>query len=318
MLYADKRALETNLKVSLLQIREKELNFYSQNCLAVGTQAALLAGFAYAGLTQVAVPEEAYLAVKLLYLIATTTAMGFELVAVLNTTLLSMLGPGLALRGPDGSMHVAVDGMMVEYKLAFYFFLLGLISFHFSAMLFGWLMFSNFVASTLTTSIVISLWSLYRYSSGIMTKFQLPADLVETGRFEDTRNTRNDEPGPSDYHQQEADSNGSAPSRRTSEVMLIGKEQGLEESSGEGNNSDDYVCDECAVDGIRSEAWFHCSQCDQFLCERCNTSIHSRGRRALHQVESLFEDDGQDEIQEASSSDGWGVMSSMARAFNAK
>ena len=28
MLYADKRALETNLKVHLLAIREKELNFY--------------------------------------------------------------------------------------------------------------------------------------------------------------------------------------------------------------------------------------------------------------------------------------------------
>ena len=28
MLFADKRALETNLKVSLLAIREKELNFY--------------------------------------------------------------------------------------------------------------------------------------------------------------------------------------------------------------------------------------------------------------------------------------------------
>ena len=28
MLYADNRALETNLKVSLLAIREKELNYY--------------------------------------------------------------------------------------------------------------------------------------------------------------------------------------------------------------------------------------------------------------------------------------------------
>ena len=29
MLYADKRALETNLKVNLLAIREKELNYWS-------------------------------------------------------------------------------------------------------------------------------------------------------------------------------------------------------------------------------------------------------------------------------------------------
>ena len=37
MLYADKRALETNLQVSLLKIREKELQFYTQNCIAIGT-----------------------------------------------------------------------------------------------------------------------------------------------------------------------------------------------------------------------------------------------------------------------------------------
>ena len=99
MLFADKRALETNLKVSLLAIREKELNFYTTNCLAVGTQSALLAGFAYSGLTQVAFPHEAPYLIKLLYMLTTTTAMGFELIAVMNTTLLSMVGPGLALRG---------------------------------------------------------------------------------------------------------------------------------------------------------------------------------------------------------------------------
>jgi len=168
MLFADKRALETNLKVSLLAIREKELNFYvcralqspltqtyridlpltcgdvsrqTTNCLAVGTQSALLAGFAYSGLTQVAFPHDAPYLIKLLYMLATTTAMGFELIAVMNTTLLSMVGPGLALRGPDGSMHPAVDGMMIEYRLAFYAFFSGLVAFHLSAALFGWMMF---------------------------------------------------------------------------------------------------------------------------------------------------------------------------------
>lgn len=114
----------------------------AQNCLAVGTQAALLAGFAYSGLTQVAIPPEAAYVLKLMYLLVTTTAMCLELIAVMNTTLLSMMGPGLALRGPDGSMHPAVDGMMVEYKTAYISFVLGLVAFHLSAALFGWLMFS--------------------------------------------------------------------------------------------------------------------------------------------------------------------------------
>ena len=39
------------------------------------TQAALLAGFAYSGLTQVAIPHESHYILKLLYLIVTTTAM---------------------------------------------------------------------------------------------------------------------------------------------------------------------------------------------------------------------------------------------------
>ena len=34
MLFADKRNLETNLQVSLLKIRDKELQFYVGNCIA--------------------------------------------------------------------------------------------------------------------------------------------------------------------------------------------------------------------------------------------------------------------------------------------
>jgi len=183
MLYADKRALETNLKVNLLAIREKELNYYTQNCGAVGTQAALLAGFAYSGLTQVAVPLDSQYILKLAYLLVTTTAMCLELIAVMNTTLLSMMGPGLALRGPDGSMHPAVDGMMEEYKSAYLNFLLGLIAFHFSAALFGWLAFDWVVSSCTTACVLGSLYLLMRYATRVHSRFRLPADEVITGRF---------------------------------------------------------------------------------------------------------------------------------------
>ena len=113
MLWADKRALETNLKLSLLQIRERELNFYTNNCLAISTQSALLAGFAYAALMPGislgdagGVAAHVYV-VKLMYLACAVSALGLQLITVVSTTLLSMLGPGLALRGPDGSMHTA-------------------------------------------------------------------------------------------------------------------------------------------------------------------------------------------------------------------
>jgi len=184
MLFADKRALETNLKVNLLAIREKELNYCTQNCLAIGTQSALLAGFAYSGLTQVAIPHDRAYPLKLAYLLVTTTAMCFELIAVLNTTLLSMMGPGLALRGPDGSMHPAVDGMLEEYHTAYLSFLLGLIFFHFSAALFAWLIYVHWAVSMMVTlAIILSLMLLYRYAKRVYLRFLLPKEEVITGRF---------------------------------------------------------------------------------------------------------------------------------------
>lgn len=184
MLYADKRALETNLQVSLLKIREKELQFYTQNCIAIGTQAALLSGFAYNGIIQVDIPSDASDWLKTSYLCVTTMAMGFELIAVLNSTLCSMLGPGLALRGPDGSMHRAVDGLMLEYRLTFLFFTMGLIAFHLSALLFAWLEFSWPVALAMTVALLMFVYGMWRYFKRIYQRFALESDRYITGKFE--------------------------------------------------------------------------------------------------------------------------------------
>jgi len=184
MLFADKRALETNLQVSLLKIREKELQFYTQNCIAIGTQAALLSGFAYNGIIQVDIPTDSPDWLKTLYLCVTTAAMGFELIAVLNSTLCSMLGPGLALRGPDGSMHRAVDGLMLEYRLTFLFFTAGLLAFHVSALLFAWLEFSWPVALAMTLALLMFIYGMYRYWIRIYSRFALSSDRMITGKFE--------------------------------------------------------------------------------------------------------------------------------------
>lgn len=70
------------------------------------SQAALLSGFAYNGIIQVDIPTESSDWLKTLYLCVTTAAMGFELIAVLNSTLCSMLGPVRLWHGRgDGASH---------------------------------------------------------------------------------------------------------------------------------------------------------------------------------------------------------------------
>ena len=105
MLYADKQALETDLKVCLLAIRERELDFYTQNCRSIGTSAALLAGFAYAGLSSTSdFSEDTTEFSKGLFLTVTTCAMSLNIASMAAATWCSMLGPGLALRGASAPL----------------------------------------------------------------------------------------------------------------------------------------------------------------------------------------------------------------------
>jgi hypothetical protein len=119
----------------MLRIRERELNYYTNNCLAISTSSALLAGFAWYGLTEVPFDSNASAVTQTLYLVVTTLIMGLELLTVVNATLCAILGPGLALRGPDGSMHNAVQGMMTHYRFTLACFTLGLVCFMLSALL---------------------------------------------------------------------------------------------------------------------------------------------------------------------------------------
>jgi hypothetical protein len=184
MLYADKQALETDLKVCLLGIRERELDFYTQNCRSIGTSAALLAGFAYAGLSSTSdFSEETSELSKGLFLIVTLMAMVLNVSAMTGATWCSMLGPGLALRGPDGSMDRAVEGLALEFRLIFLLFMLGLLAFFFSALLlvldeFEWVL----------SLIVVGLLLLFlRWTLGackrIYKKFRLPVSRAIAGSF---------------------------------------------------------------------------------------------------------------------------------------
>lgn len=182
MLFADKRALETDLKLGLLEIREKELNFYATNCGHLAFLASIFAGFASAAL-MTHVPKEPVV-LHFLYLLVTVVSLGLHLCALVSTTLLAMIGPGLALRGPDGSMHVAIDAMIGEYRTAFFQLLLGLLALHGSVASFCWLVLNPVESAALTACIVGALAFEVRYIKVVFSRFQLPPSAAITGKFE--------------------------------------------------------------------------------------------------------------------------------------
>lgn len=115
MLAADKLQLQSALKQQATALKEKEFNLHHNNLMTVGTQAAVLAGLDITMFIELHPPEDSewkeYIAfgraLKVLYYGIIVAAFCANMIVVSHTTNLSVLGGGLALRGPDGSMMTA-------------------------------------------------------------------------------------------------------------------------------------------------------------------------------------------------------------------
>lgn len=125
MLLARKAALANAVRQQQVAIRERELVYYTKNCRMLGDLAALIAGFAYSGIRYHYLLErqtsfmmaEGDALEEVIFLSLLTACMGLGLQTVLVAMLVAMLGPSLALRGPDGSLHDAVVGMQGYTKI---------------------------------------------------------------------------------------------------------------------------------------------------------------------------------------------------------
>eukprot|EP00520_Triparma_pacifica_P011239 CAMPEP_0118636974 /NCGR_PEP_ID=MMETSP0785-20121206/2911_1 /TAXON_ID=91992 /ORGANISM="Bolidomonas pacifica, Strain CCMP 1866" /LENGTH=220 /DNA_ID=CAMNT_0006528141 /DNA_START=59 /DNA_END=718 /DNA_ORIENTATION=+ len=142
MLAADKLQLQSSLKQRATALKEKEFNLHHSNLMTVGTQAAVLATLDVTMFIEFQVPpwddsdltSDSFLLMyiprflKFIYYIAVLYAFCSNLKVVAHTTALAVLGTSLALRGPDGSMIVATEGLYSERSMIFKTFGQGLIA----------------------------------------------------------------------------------------------------------------------------------------------------------------------------------------------
>lgn len=126
MLAADRSLLEVNLRQSAIKLREKELNLYSDNFSAMATQAAVLAGFTTTCLIEIVIPKDTHKFAKSFFHISAIVSICANIACVSLSTITTIWGSGKALRGKDGSMDEAVDGISKERNLIFQSFAIGL------------------------------------------------------------------------------------------------------------------------------------------------------------------------------------------------
>ena len=183
MLAADKLLLQSNLKQRTIQLREKELNLFNDNFAAVGTQAAVLAGFTITCLIEITIPNNPNYVVKSMLHIYAVVSICANLLCVTLATMVSVWGSGMALRGKDGSMGRAVDTMNKERTNIFGSFAVGLIANLLSVLSAAWLLMSPEIAAIASVVILYTIFKISQHARRISTMFKL--EEVDVVRFDD-------------------------------------------------------------------------------------------------------------------------------------
>jgi len=176
MLAADKLLLRSTVKQRAIQLREKELTLFNDNFNAVGTQSAVLAGFAMTSFAEIDLPHNAFYAQTACLHLCVTISICSNLLCTATTTFVSVWGSGKALRGKDGSMDKAVDGMHNERNFIFSCFGVGLITTLLALMSAAWILMTLEVAFVATLGIAWCIFIIIRQARRIYGKFGLSAE----------------------------------------------------------------------------------------------------------------------------------------------
>lgn len=126
MIDADRAHLEQYLKKLAVNIRQKEAQFFLRNFRTLGTTSTFLCGLAFgclymkpAYLKTVSAKygfREAHSAAELVYLVCAATAICCNMTVMAISAYTIIFGMDLAIRGQEGSMSRAIDGLYDERK----------------------------------------------------------------------------------------------------------------------------------------------------------------------------------------------------------
>jgi hypothetical protein len=159
----------------LLSIRQSEINYFQSLNVAFGTQAALIGGFTYGVFSQNQINRDnGYSFVDALadiYWICSAITICLSVHVILCTMLMQVLGPGLSLNGPVGSMARATEGMRIEQKQIIVAFIAMMIMFSVSTVLSCWVVMSFEAGVGCSAAFAIAACCWYYYCERIYLRF---------------------------------------------------------------------------------------------------------------------------------------------------
>lgn len=168
MLRAEQLALEQQGRSDWLRILEREFSYYKDSFEAVGTQAALIAGFTVAVLVTIELEnDDRYW--RTLFHISSFVSLLMLIYCVVIVTLLLVCGPNLALRGNSPTaMEKALRAIKRERFLIYASFFAGVFSFMVMVYCCAWILMTHLTAQlcsgllvVVCTILVLQGWRIY-------------------------------------------------------------------------------------------------------------------------------------------------------------
>lgn len=121
-------------------------------------------------------PDGASRLLKFCYYLASIISLSANILCVANTTFLSVWGTGLAMRGPDGSMARAVDGMYQLRRNVFLMFGVGMMALLVTAIFGSWLLMDPEAAAASTLLLVYAIYLTLKSYRSITALFHFNED----------------------------------------------------------------------------------------------------------------------------------------------
>lgn len=187
MLTLYKNEAVTKVAKQQVEIRQKEMDWYTSNFGTIISQAAMLAGFAFSQLmTPMPTKHAPSVSTQFSYLTLTSVAIGFELVVIICCTYLVVWGPGLALRGQAGSsdLHAAISVMRDFQQPFFFFFIVGWVAYFVSSMFQLWIYYEHAIAGTVLIAYAVFLFAIVYYSVYLTWTLKLRSGETVEGKMD--------------------------------------------------------------------------------------------------------------------------------------
>eukprot|EP00808_Paulinella_micropora_P016792 g11767.t1 len=146
-------ALAADLHAKRLDLQMMDMDRVTRYLESLTTQAALLAGFAFTVVS--APPEDKNKAWTAIFFLSACVTLGSHIYVVCVGQLSAILGPLLALKGPQGSLERALLNMKNERNRLFWLFILGLAGFYLMIVSLLWIWASDLWLQ-ITSTILIS------------------------------------------------------------------------------------------------------------------------------------------------------------------